>query len=230
MSSQPDSPEPDPLLGRAIPRPPAHAWRWLQRSRPVLRTVAERLTGGPPPPGFVDELRRAFDTDPFTRTIVVDVIAEVAFGGRVPRRQPAGASWDRGLRWWAAALAGVDVAEFESRPAGGIQPDLFAGSGAGDPEDADAPAAGAGDAQTAAGGAASSRASGAETPAAESLAAAARRQVGRASPERLALARSLRQLLTASEGEQVPASAVRQLIAELEGDTNPGEPTGEHGS
>lgn len=185
-------PDPDPSRrpdpGRDVPRPPAHAWRWLQRSRPVLRTIAERLTGGPPTREFVDELRRAFETDPFTRTIVVDVIAEVAFGGRVPRRQPAGASWDRGLRWWAATLAGVDVAEFDG-PAttAAAQPDLF------DPDAASPP------------------------PQAETLAAAARRQVPRTTPERLALARTLRELLAASNGDQVPASAVRQLIVELEG-------------
>lgn len=181
--------EPDPLLGRGFPRPPAHAWRWLQRSRPVLRAVADRLTGGPPPPDFVDELRRAFETDPFTRTIVVDVIAEVAFGGRVPRRQPAGASWDRGLRWWAATLAGVDVADFDG-PATAQQPDLF-GADRSDPQPA--------------------------TVQAQALAEAARRQTPRTTPERIALARTLRSLLDASEGDQIPASAVRQLIAELEG-------------
>lgn len=201
MSTDPDAPEPGsgdsphpggrpprPEPGQNVPRPPAHAWRWLQRSRPVLRTIAERLTGGPPTAGFVDELRRAFDTDPFTRTIVVDVIAEVAFGGRVPRRQPAGASWDRGLRWWAATLAGVDVAEFDGPATPAAQPDLF------DPD-----AAGS-------------------SPQAETLAVAARRQVPRTTPERLALARTLRELLAASEGGQVPASAVRQLIDALEGD------------
>lgn len=205
--SEPDRSDPQPLLGRAIPRPPAHAWRWLQRSRPVLRTVAERLTGGPPPPGFVDELRRAFETDPFTRTIVVDVIAEVAFGGRAPHRQPAGASWDRGLRWWAAALAGVDAAEFDGSAAGGAQPDLF--------DDEPGPTA-----------ADDGWPGGAATPTAETLAAAARRQAPRVTPERLAVARSLRQLLAAGEGGQVPASAVRQLIAELEGDQGPGGEAG----
>lgn len=183
--------EPDPLVGRDFPRPPAHAWRWLQRSRPVLRAVADRLTGQPPSADFVDELRRAFESDPFTRTIVVDVVAEVAFGGRVPRRQPAGASWDRGLRWWAATLAGVDVAEFDG-PATATpqrQPDLF-------------------DSRRAA--------SGRSGPDAAELADAARGQTPRTTPERIALARALRSLLDASDGDQVPASAVRQLIAELE--------------
>src|SRR3712207_7917472 len=40
-----------------FPRVPAYAWSWLQRSRPVLAEAARRLTGGPPPPGFVDSLR-----------------------------------------------------------------------------------------------------------------------------------------------------------------------------
>lgn len=192
MSTEPEEP------GRDVPRPPAHAWRWLQRSRPVLRTIAERLTGGPPTEGFVDELRRAFDTDPFTRTIVVDVIAEVAFGGRVPRQQPAGASWDRGLRWWAATLAGVDVAEFDGPATAVAQPDLFNPDAVGSP------------------------------PRAEALIAAARRHVPRTTPERLALARTLRELLSASGGDQVPASAVRQLIADLEdGDAEPPHETDE---
>lgn len=194
------STDPDPTAGPPggdLPRPPAHAWRWLQRSRPVLRTIAERLTGGPPPEGFVDELRRAFEADPFTRTIVADAIAEVAFGGRVPARQPAGASWDRGLRWWAATLAGVDVAEFDGPATTAAQPDLFEADG--------------GDA----------------SPPASALAAAARQQVPRTTPERLALARSLRQLLAAGDGWQVPASAVRQLIAELEGDADPADGRGD---
>jgi hypothetical protein len=195
VTSEPDPSQPEPLVDRPIPRPPAYAWRWLQRSRPVLRAIAERLIGAPPPPGFVDELRQAFEADAFTRTIVVDVIAEVAFGGRVPRRQPAGAFWDRGLRWWAATLAGVDVTEFEASTNPAAQPDLF-GEAAVAPASPqpETPAAGAG-----------------------GLAHAARRQVARVTAERAALARSLRQLLDASDGGHIPASAVRQLIAELEG-------------
>ncbi|HEY8339943.1 MAG TPA: hypothetical protein VIK95_08755, partial [Egibacteraceae bacterium] len=91
--------EAEPAAPRPFPRVPAHAWAWLQRSRPVLAEIAERLTGGPPGPGFVDALRRQVDADPFVRDVVVGVIAEVAFGGRVPERRPPGASWDRGLTW-----------------------------------------------------------------------------------------------------------------------------------
>ena len=101
----------------AFPRVPAYAWSWLQRSRPVLTEAAERLTGGPPSAGFVDSLRERFETDVFTRDILIGVIADVAFGGRVPRYRPAGASWDRGLTWWAAAIAGTSAGEFEARTA-----------------------------------------------------------------------------------------------------------------
>lgn len=188
------SASPDPLLGRGFPRPPAYAWRWLQRSRPVLRAIADRLTGAPPDAEFLEGLARSFEDDAFTRAIVIDTIAEVAFGGRVPTRHPPGASWDRGLRWWAAALAGVSPREFdqsESTREDGAQADLFQGS---EPRKDRDPAA---------------------------LAQAARRGAPRVSPERLALARTLRALLAGAEGDQVPASAIRQLISELEQQPDP---------
>lgn len=112
------APAPDPSH---LPPVPGYAWGWLQRSRPVLAEVARRLTGQPPSPGFVEDLRARVETDPFTRDVLVDVIAEVAFGGRVPSRRPPGVSWDRGLAWWAAALAGVAPAAFD-RPA--VEPPL----------------------------------------------------------------------------------------------------------
>lgn len=93
---------------------PAYAWSWFQRSRPVVIEAARRLTGSAPEGGFVERLREQFESDPFTRDVVIDVVAEVAFAGRVPRRRPAGASWDRGLIWWAAAIGGRSVAEFDA--------------------------------------------------------------------------------------------------------------------
>jgi hypothetical protein len=171
-------------------RPPPHAWAWLQRSRPVLQEAAERLTGRPPAPGFVDELRARFDDDPFTRDVLISTIADVAFGGRVPERRPAGASWDRGLIWWASALAGTTPAAFEGRgqgPAG--QRPLFGN----DP--GQAPGA---------------------TMDEHARAQAVARLAVRA-PERAALAARLRDLLAQSDGDQVPASAVRDLLAELDG-------------
>ncbi len=215
----------DPLLGRSFPRPPAHAWRWLQRSRPVLRAIADRLTGAPPGPAFLEELQRSFDDDAFTRAIVIDTIAEVAFSGRVPNRHPPGATWDRGLRWWAATLAGVTPSEFD-QPAAGTptQADLFDAEDAHALDDTDGPDARPAEARRdrrpdersagqqrgpeEVGGAADATA----------LARAARRAPRRVSPERIALARTLRELLAAAEGGQVPATAIRQLIAELEGD------------
>jgi hypothetical protein len=100
---------------------------------------------------------------------VFGVIAEVAFRGRVPASRPPGASWDRGLVWWAAALAGRSPADFESGGTDAEQPALF-----GDDE------------------------------------------VRSLSAERRALTRALRQLLTASDGEHIPAGAVRQLLADLQ--------------
>jgi hypothetical protein len=181
------------FAGRRFPRVPGYAWTWLQRSRPVVQEAAERLTGRAPSPGFVDDLRAAFSRDPFTRDVVIGVVADTAFGGRVPQRRPPGASWDRGLTWWAAALAGTTPAEFEARSGAPVasQHRLFetgGGNGAqGDPQ---------------------------------RLADAAREHVARRemSPERAALASALRQLLATAGSDQIPASAVRQLLAELEGD------------
>jgi len=166
---------------------PAHAWAWLQRSRPVLAEVARRLTGDPPTPGFVDELREACARDPFTQAVLADVVAEVAFSGRVPTARPPGASWDRGLTWWAAALAGTTPAAFEVSGPGGTQRSLF-DDGAPDVD---------GRARRRSG---PPRA--AESPP--------------VSRERLALADALRALLREADGDQVPASAVRQLVAALD--------------
>ncbi len=181
-------PEPD-AQARRIPRPPAYAWAWLQRSRPVLEAAAERLTGGPPTAGFVDELRERFEEDAFTRDILVGVIADVAFNGRVPRARPAGVSWDRGLTWWAAALAGTTPSAFERRGATSAQPPLF------DPPGADLPDQGA--------------------RTAPSRERAVARLAARA-PERAALAARLRDLLSQAHGDSVPVQAVRDLLAEFD--------------
>lgn len=104
---------------------PAYAWAWLQRSRPVLAEAARRLTGAAPGPGFADDLRRRWDGDPFVQGVVLDVIADVAFRGRVPATRPAGASWDRGLTWWASLLAGTTPQAYDSPPAPPGQRPLF---------------------------------------------------------------------------------------------------------
>jgi hypothetical protein len=120
------SPENRPIdPPRNFPRVPAYAWSWLQRSRPVLAEVARRLTGGAPPAGFVDTLREQFADDAFTRDVVVGVIADVAFNGRIPRHRPPGVSWDRGLTWWAATIAGVTPEAFEAAPPNIVQSRLF---------------------------------------------------------------------------------------------------------
>ncbi len=181
---------------RTFPRVPGYAWTWFQRSRPVVLEAAERLTGRPPSPGFVDDLRGAFSQDDFTRAVVVGVVADVAFGGRAPAQRPPGASWDRGLTWWAAALAGTTPADFESRTGAPVasQHRLFDAEDGTDGESV-------------------------RQPDPEALRATARARVAplvARSPERAALAAALRELLAASAGDQVPASAVRQLLAQLE--------------
>lgn len=171
-----------------LPRVPAYAWGWLQRSRPVLDEIARQLTGQPPTPEFLDSLRGQFAGDLFVQDVVIAAVADVAFGGRVPPRRPAGASWDRGLVWWAAALAGTTPAEFEARS--GVPPatqrPLF------DVRDDDPPA----------------------PPGPRPNAGVGPRRPP--APGRAAMAAALRDLLASADGDQVPASAVRQLLAELE--------------
>lgn len=128
MSAQPAH---DPT---ASPRVPGYAWDWLQRSRPIVEALAVVLTGRSPGPGFVQAVRRSFATDELVRDAVLGVVADVAFRGRVPASRPPGASWDRGLVWWAATLAGRSVADYEEQGQAVDQPRLFgeqAASGAG---------------------------------------------------------------------------------------------------
>lgn len=180
-----------------FPRVPAHAWSWLQRSRPVVAEASRRLTGGPPPQGFVDTLRQRFADDPFTRDVLVDVIAEVAFNGRIPRRRPPGVSWDRGLTWWAAAIAGTSLAAFEAAGEPVVQSRLFG----------DDPAPPAQEPPAAAG----------------ALRGGAQRGVPRrgaaamgGSAERRMVVAMLRDLLRNAEDGCVPAAAVEQLLGQLE--------------
>lgn len=186
---------PAPSSGRLFPRVPAYAWRWFQRSRPVVNEAARRLTGRDASASFVDELRATFDHDPFVQAILADVVVEVAFSGQVPSRRPPGASWDRGLSWWGAALAGVPLATFEGDTGRGVSqhalfptPDATGGEQADDAVD---------------------------------LHARARERAVSGVPRsaaRLALAAVLRDLLAQAEGGQIPAEAVRQVLAHLEQD------------
>lgn len=114
-----------PATGEGFPRVPAYAWSWLQRSRPVLAEASRRLNGEPPGPGFVESLQERFAEDAFTRDVLVSVIADVAFNGRIPRSRPPGASWDRGLTWWAATLAGTTPDAFEANGPSVVQSRLF---------------------------------------------------------------------------------------------------------
>lgn len=107
------------------PKVPGYAWDWLQRSRPIVEALSSVLTGKPPRPGFVQAVRRSFAEDPLVRDAVFGVVADVAFRGRVPPSRPPGASWDRGLVWWAATLAGYSVADYEDDGRVVDQPELF---------------------------------------------------------------------------------------------------------
>ena len=172
----------------AIMTVPDYAWNWLQRSRDVVGEIAARLTGGAPAPGFMDGLRPQFTTDQFVRDVVIGVVVDVAFGGRVPTRRPAGVSWDRGLTWWAAVCAGTTPAEFEhrSRPEAVPQPRLFSEP---DPPARQEPA-----------------------PRATGDAAAARSRP----LDRARMAQALRALLTLEQDGQIPAAEIRALLREIE--------------
>ena len=186
----------DPAPGRA-PRVPAHAWAWLQRSRPVLAEVSAQLYGAPPDAGTLDRLRRDHADDPFVRDVVARVVCDVAFGGRVPRRRPPGATWDRGLVWWAAHLAGSTPEGFEARatPPHVEQATLFAEPAAARPQRR------ASESDRTGGGVARGLAGSPTT----------------GLIDRAAVATALREVLAAGDGEQVPAAALRQLLVQLEG-------------
>lgn len=104
---------------------PGYAWDWLQRSRPVVERLADVLTGQRPRPGFVDAVRRSYAEDHLVRDAVHSVVSDVAFRGRVPSQRPPSVSWDRGLVWWAATLAGRAPDEYAERAAQVEQPALF---------------------------------------------------------------------------------------------------------
>lgn len=104
---------------------PGYAWDWLQRSRPVVERLADVLTGQRPRAGFVDAVRRSYAEDPLVRDAVHSVVSDVAFRGRVPSHRPPGASWDRGLVWWAATLAGRTPDDYAAPAVPAEQPALF---------------------------------------------------------------------------------------------------------
>ena len=204
------------VVPHSVPRPPPYAWAWLQRSRPVLQALAQRLTGQAPSPGFIEELRAAFDEDPFVQAVIIDTIAEVAFAGRVPRHRPAGVTWDRGLSWWAATLAGTTRREFEHGDSrGGEQPKLFpdAHTSASHPQraPADAPrpptSAARSDTSRSDTGGSDTAGPGAAQPPRPSVVVTL---------ERRRMANALRSLLASNAGGDVPAEALRQLISDLE--------------
>jgi hypothetical protein len=169
---------------------PASAWSWLQRSRAALHEIAARLYADAPPANLIEELRRLVPVDEFVRGVVLDAICEQVFRGRPPDRRPQGASWDRGLVWWAATLNGVTTSVFEARSLEAapsvVQPPLFG------PQPA-LPA-----------------------PAPAPVQAPPRPPWRSGAGEREWLARALRALLAEADEGQIPASAVRGLLRQLE--------------
>jgi hypothetical protein len=137
----------------------------------------------------LETLKQDYDADPFVQDLVARVVCDVAFNGRIPPRRPAGARWDRGLTWWAAHLAGVEVKEFEARSTSTTPPQevLF-----GPPPPA--------------------------PPVPVALPDKPTRRRPLVSVERRAMVQALRDILAAGDGQTVPADAVRALLDELRDD------------
>ncbi|MCC5948730.1 MAG: hypothetical protein JJT89_09770 [Nitriliruptoraceae bacterium] len=102
--------------------PPAFAWDWFARQRLLWRTARERLaaTGTPVAERYraVEQraealalLRTDYPRDDTVRTVVHEVVAELAFLSRTDRswQQLGLRSAPRGQRWWWFALTGEDV-------------------------------------------------------------------------------------------------------------------------
>lgn len=189
-----------------LPPVPGYAWAWLQRSRPVLTEVAQRLTGGPPSTAFWDDLRDRFVADAFTRQIVADVVVEVAFGGAVPPRRPPGASWDRGLTWWGATLVGCTPGEYSATTDHSAQTVLFEAPPARSRPGAVRPA------RVSSEGAPRQPNDPRPTAAPESTPAVV---------DRAAVVAALRALLDVADGGLVPADSLRQVIAQLNRPSDP---------
>lgn len=181
---------PDPAAPRDV-RVPAHAWTWLQRSRPVLAEISHQLYGQVPDAEVLTRLRSDFAGDRLVQDVVAGVVCAVAFGGRVPTHRPAASRWDRGLVWWAAFAAGVPVTAFEAAP---------------DPVPAQAPLFGAANPVERAVADAAVAA-----PPAPPSTPPRPRVVSRA-----AVVAALQDLLASGDGTQVPAAAIRQLLAQVE--------------
>lgn len=102
--------------------PPAYAWDWFARQRLLWREARSRLAGAPRPAAtryaavdtkaeVVAMLRADYPRDPDVRATVHDVVAEVAFLGRidVPFARLAVPNAPRGMRWWWTALTGEEL-------------------------------------------------------------------------------------------------------------------------
>ncbi|MFO7961915.1 MAG: hypothetical protein R6U94_13315 [Nitriliruptoraceae bacterium] len=99
--------------------PPAYAWDWFARQKLLWRAARSRLAASPSPMAVryaaVEDrrdvlplLKADYPQDEDVRHAVDEVVAEVAFLGRIDVRfsQLGVRSAPRGMRWWWTALTG----------------------------------------------------------------------------------------------------------------------------
>ncbi|MFO7777900.1 MAG: hypothetical protein R6V28_06080 [Nitriliruptoraceae bacterium] len=99
--------------------PPAYAWDWFARQKLLWRAARSRLAAHPSPMAaryaavedrrdVLPLLRADYPHDQDVRRVVDEVVAEVAFLGRIDVRfsQLGVRSAPRGMRWWWTALTG----------------------------------------------------------------------------------------------------------------------------
>lgn len=101
--------------------PPAYAWDWFARQRLLWREARSRLAvSGPLATRYagvdtrsdvVTMLRADYPRQPEVRSVVDEVVTEIAFLGQtdVPFARLGVATAPRGMRWWWTALTGEEL-------------------------------------------------------------------------------------------------------------------------
>lgn len=102
--------------------PPAYAWDWFARQPLLWRESRSCLARTPAPAAsryaavetrgeVVTLLRADYPRDALVRTVVDEVVAAVAFLGRVDASFDSlhGGTAPRGMRWWWTTLTGEEV-------------------------------------------------------------------------------------------------------------------------
>ena len=102
--------------------PPAYAWDWFARQRLLWREARSRLAASATPAasryGALDSrsevvaaLRSDYNRDEVVRSVVHDVVGDLAFLARLspPFSELGVSSAPRGMRWWWTALTGEDL-------------------------------------------------------------------------------------------------------------------------